>query len=238
MSPAMKRFYKAAAAAPAGPSDHGYLVELDGRPVRTPLKAPLAVPTRGLAEAIAEEWAAQEGDIRPQAMPLSGLACNAIDRVAVEQTQVAEQIAAYAAHDLVCYRVAEPPELAARQAAVWQPLLDWVAVTYGAPLATTCGLAAAPHPPEALAALRRTVFALDHWRLTGLGSAVQAAGSLVVGLALRDRRLSAEAAFAASQVDEDFQIERWGEDPEAAARRASLLQDLAAAARFLELLDA
>ncbi|MGE5145245.1 MAG: ATP12 family chaperone protein [Candidatus Eiseniibacteriota bacterium] len=225
----MKRIYKHVAVA-AG--EGGFGVTLDGRPVRTPGRAPLTVASRALAEAIAEEWRAQGDTVEPETMPLTRLASTALDLVPARRPAIVGEAAAYAGTDLVCYRAEAPVELVARQQAAWQPLLDWAAGRYGAALAVTTGVVPRPQPPEALAALRRAVEAEDDLSLVALHAATVAAGSLVIALALLEGRIDAAEAFALSQLDETFQIERWGEDSEATRRRAALRDDLAHAARF------
>ena len=214
----------------------GWGVTLDGRPLRTPARQELSVPSEGLAAAIAAEWDAQHPDIRPHTMPLTRLAATAIDRTAEKRAEIVADIANYAATDLVCYRAEHPPALAARQAAVWQPLIDWAAGRYDAGLAATAGIVPKPQSPASLKAFAAIVLSFDDFRLTALHAATAACSSLVIALALLEGRLDAAAAFAASQLDETFQIEAWGEDAEAAARRAALAADIAATARFLELL--
>jgi chaperone required for assembly of F1-ATPase len=229
----MKRVYKTAEPrAVAG----GWGVALDGRSLRTPAKRALLVPSAALAGEIAAEWDAQGPDIRPETMPLTRLAATAIDRTAEKRAEIAGEIAGYAGTDLVCYRAEHPPALAARQEAVWQPLLDWAAGRYDAGLAVTAGIVPLAQSPASLKSYAAVVAALDDFRLTALQAATAACGSLVIALALYEGRLDADAAFAASQLDETFQIEAWGEDAEAAARRETLAADIAAAARFLELL--
>lgn len=229
----MRRFYASVAvvASPAG----GFAVELDGRPLRTPGQAPLAVSSRPLADAIADEWRGQGDIIRPDAMPLTRLANTAIDRLPDLRAQVIAELVKYAGTDLLCYRADAPADLAARQAALWQPLLDWAAVRFDAALAVTGGVAPVAQPPESLAALRRAVAPMDDYQLCALEAITVACGSLVLALALAEGRLSAEEAFAAAQVDETWQNERWGVDPEAEARYRWVKADLLAAARFLAL---
>jgi chaperone required for assembly of F1-ATPase len=229
----VKRIYKSVATRAL---DGGWGVALDGRPLRTPAKRELLVPSEPLATAIAAEWDAQDPDIRPETMPLTRLAATAIDHTAEKRTGVAADVANYAGTDLVCYRAEHPPALAARQEAVWQPLLDWAAGRYDAGLAVTAGIVPTAQSPASLKAYALAVAAFDDFRLTALQAATAACGSLVIALALFEGRLDAEAAFAASQLDETFQIEAWGEDAEATKRRAVLAADIAAAARFLELL--
>jgi chaperone required for assembly of F1-ATPase len=208
----LKRFWKQAT---VSQTDGGFAVLLDGRGVKTPAKAALAVPTRGLALAIAEEWDAQEGDVNPNTMPATRLANAAIDRVRVKHTEVAESLAAYGDSDLTCYRATDPVELAARQAAAWDPVLDWAADQLGARLQTRTGLAHQPQDAAALAVLSRQVHALDAFRLAAFHDLVGLSGSLVLGFAAAYDWASPEAVWDFSQVDEMWQEEQWGADDEA-----------------------
>jgi chaperone required for assembly of F1-ATPase len=229
----MRRVYKAVS---SGPVEGGFSVALDGRTLRTPGKAAMVVPSAALAAAIAAEWDTQQDEIRPASMPLFRLAATAIDRTRTLRKQVIGEIANYAGTDLVCYRADQPPALAARQHEVWQPLIDWATARYDAALAVTSGIIPAGQSPAALRAFAAAVAALDDFRLTALHAATGACGSLVIALALLEGRLDAADAFAASQLDESFQIGAWGKDAEAVARRQALAADIAAAARFLALL--
>jgi chaperone required for assembly of F1-ATPase len=229
----MKRFYKDVAAVPAG---DGYGVTLDGRPIKSPAKAAFTVPSRALAEAVAAEWAAQGGTIVPSSMPLMQLAATAIDKAAPNRAIIIDTIAPYGGSDLLCYRAEAPAALADRQHAVWQPLLDWVMTAHDAPLVVTAGIIHKAQPQASLAALRAVVEAQDDWRMTALHQVTSLTGSLVIGLAALAGRIDAEAAFEAAELDESFQIERWGEDAEAKARRAGVRAELQATIRFLELL--
>jgi len=229
----MKRVYTAVATHPV---DGGWGVTLDRRKLRTPGKNKLTVPSEALATVIAAEWDAQQGDIRPATMPLTRLAATAIDRTASLRDRVVDEVASYAGTDLVCYRADRPPALAARQHAIWQPLIDWATTRYDAALAVTSGIIPTRQSPAALGAFAAAVAAQDDFPLTALHALTTTCGSLVIALALIEGRLDAAAAFAASQLDETFQIEAWGEDAEAAARRKALAADIEAAARFVELL--
>jgi chaperone required for assembly of F1-ATPase len=231
----MKRVYREVTTRPVSGA---WGIAFDGRPMRTPGRSELIVPSAALAAAIAAEWEAQHGDIRPATMPLTRLAATAIDRTASQRELVAAETANYAGTDLVCYRAEHPPALIARQQETWQPLIDWAMRRYDAGLAVTNGVVPRPQPPATLRAFAAAVAAQDDFRLTALHTATAACGSLVIALALMEGRLDAESAFAASQLDESFQIEAWGEDAEAAARRQALAEDIAAAARFVQLLDA
>ena len=231
----MKRFYqKAEPAKRAG----GYAVTLDGKPIKTPGKRDLLVPSEALAAAVAEEWNAQQAEVRAATMPLTRLATTTADRVATQRDAIIRQTANYAATDLVCYRAAHPPALAARQQAVWQPLIDWAVLHYDAPLVVTSGVIPKSQPAASLRALAAVVAEQDDFALTALHVATATCGSLIIALALLEGQLDAEGAFAVSQLDESFQIEAWGEDAEQAARRRALAADIDAAARYLSLLRA
>jgi chaperone required for assembly of F1-ATPase len=227
----MKRFYKDVQVSAA---DGRYAVLLDGRAIKTPKRAVLALPTKSLAEAVAEEWRAQGEEVNPLAMHLTKLANTAIDRVHGRESEVVEQILAYA-NDLLCYRAASPADLAARQEAEWGPLLGWAAERFGARLQTGEGVMHFAQPGEAMAALRRAVEAYDPFLFAAQYAAASMLGSLVLMLALAEGRLTAETAFALSQLDERYQAERWGEDEQASARAAGLLAELKAVERFLRL---
>ena len=229
-----KRFYKTAVADPSEPAGHRVL--LDGRPIKTPAKAEVTLPNLATAEAVAREWSEQGEEVDLRAMPLTALACTAIDLVGPQRPRIVDEVAAYAEHDLVCYRAEGPDELTARQQAAWQPLLDWAALTLDARLAVTHGVVSVPQPPAAVAALRRSVAARGDMELAALSCATTAAGSLIIALALAHGRIDAEAACAAALLDELYQAERWGEDPEAARRRTAIRAELDAASRFLALL--
>ena len=214
----------------------GYGVALDAEPIATPEGRPLLLPSLPLVQALAAEWQAQGQHVDPLAMPLTRLAGSAIDLVGPHRAAVVERTVAYAETDLLCYRALGPEALAERQEAGWQPLVDWVARHFEAPLRVTAGIVAIEQPARSLATLRRAIEASDDWRLTALAAATAACGSLILGLALAEGEIDAEAAWALSQLDESYQIELWGEDPEARRRREVLRADIAAAARFLALL--
>jgi chaperone required for assembly of F1-ATPase len=229
----MKRFYRDVIVAPG---EDGHRILLDGRPMRTPAKQPLAAPTAALAEAIAAEWRAQEETIRPDAMPLTRLASTAIDRMPAQRDTAIDEVVAYADTDLVCYRAAEPFELVRRQQRTWQPMLDWVSGTYGVKLAVTTSILPLAQPAPVRAGLRSAIESLSDWPLVGVHAATTALGSLVLGLCLLHGRLDADAALAASLLDELFEIERWGSDVELERRHAVLRRDVTGAARFVRAL--
>ncbi|WPY93937.1 ATP12 family protein [Limimaricola variabilis] len=228
-----KRFWKQASATQA---DGGWQVLLDGRPVRTPAKAALLLPTQALAEAVAAEWGAQEERIDPRAMPATRTANSAIDKLALQREEVAEMLASYGGSDMLCYRAETPAELAARQAAEWDPLLDWAETAYGARLRPTAGIMPVTQDAAALERLAAPVREMEPFALAAFHDLVALSGSLVLALAVVADRLDPEEAWRLSRIDEEWQIEQWGEDEEAEAmaqvKRAAFLD----AARFWKLL--
>ena len=232
---ALKRFYKVCAVESTG---DGHAVTLDGRSIKTPGKAPLIVPSKPLADVVAGEWDAQGDEIVTDSMPMTQFASTAVDRVVPRRDTVIDDIAAYGRTDLLCYRAEHPTALVERQGAVWQPLLDWAALRFDAPLLVTGGVIPVDQPENSLAAVRAAVAESDDYALSGLYSLTVASGSVVLALAVREEEIEAEAAFAASQLDETWQAEQWGSDPEAESRRERLRTDFLAAAQFLGLLRA
>ena len=231
----MKRFYKEAKIVPAADE---FAIELGGKPLGTPEKRALIVPTLRLAEAIAGEWQGQGITVKPLSLPLTRLVSMALDRVSPRRAAVIAEIAKYATTDLLCYRADGPRELVERQQQIWQPLLDWAEARLDAAFAVTQGVTPVAQAPTTLAAVERAIAAHDALRLVALHLATTACGSVVLGLALLAERISAEEGFAAAQLDETFQIERWGEDAEQTKTRAALKEDIALAARFAALLRA
>jgi chaperone required for assembly of F1-ATPase len=229
---AAKRFWKVAGVEPC---EGGFAVALDGRRVKTPAKAALVVPSRALAEAIAAEWDAQEEEIRPQTMPMTRAANAAIDKVAVQMDEVVGALAEYGTTDLLCYRADAPEALVARQAAAWDPLLDWAGEALGARLVPVTGVMHAAQDDAALANLRAEVAGLDAFELTALHDLVGLPGSLVIGLAALKHAFELDALWQASLVDELWQEEQWGPDEEAQEMRAHKGQAFADAGRFLRL---
>ena len=230
-----KRFYKAAEAVEAA---GGHRIALDGKPVRTPAGRPLAVPSVALAGALAEEWETQGETVDRETMPLTRLVCTALDLVPERRVDIVAELAAYAETDLICYRTDEPPALARRQLVAWQPLVAWAAERYGARLAVTTSITPLAQASEALEAMRRAVAANDDFALAGLSLTTRSFGSVVIALAMRERRLGATEAAHASLVDERYQIERWGEDAELTARCNRVARDAAEAERLFRLLAA
>ena len=211
----------------------GHQVLLDGRPVRTPARRALAVPSATLAAAVADEWRAQGETLQPASMALTRLISTAIDRMPALRAAAIDEVLGYAETDLLCYRAAAPADLADRQQQLWQPWLDWLARSHGVELVVTTEMLPVPQPETALARLRSSVEPLDDWRLVGLHAVTTALGSVVLGLALFEGEIDAEQAIAASLLDEQFEIERWGREREMERRHNALRYDVEAAARFL-----
>ena len=223
----LKRFYKEVG---LGEEAEGYTVLLDSRPLHTPGRQPLVL-ARQLAEALASEWAEQQEFVVPENMPLTATTFTALDLVPARRDAVVDELTAYTETELLCHRAETPHELVERQARFWDPLLEWTAFTYDAPLACTCGILPVEQPDKSRLALRHVVETFDDLCLAALASAVHTAGSLIIGLALAKGRITAEAAFDAAELDATYQMELWGEDPEATARRQRIRQELQAAAR-------
>lgn len=218
--------------------DGGFALLLDGKPVRTPGKAALSLPTRALAEAIAEEWRTQKERIDPATMKLTKLANSAIDGVAGRGQAVIDDILAYAGSDLLCYRADGPHGLIEAQRAHWDPVLAWAKSTLGAPFVLAEGVVHVAQPRASLDRLRERLDGRDPFSLAALHVMTALTGSALLALAVALGQMTAEEAWTAAHVDEDWQIARWGEDAEASARRAARHRDFAAAARMLALLKA
>ena len=213
-----KRFWKAANAVE---TTGGFTVHLDGRPVKTPAKTALIVPTRAMAAAIAAEWDAQDGAIDPHTMPVTRSANAAIDKVAIQHAEVAQMIADYGDSDLLCYRAPGPAELITRQAQMWDPVLDWAAEALDARLATASGVMHVPQDGATLKRLADRVHAMDNFALAAFHDLVSLSGSLILGFSAMMNHLPAEGVWRLSRVDEDWQIEQWGVDDEAEAMAAT-----------------
>jgi chaperone required for assembly of F1-ATPase len=226
----VRRFYKNVVVG----ADNAIL--LDGRPVKTPGRASLAPPSASLAGAIADEWNEQGETIDPRAMPLTGLANAAIDRIAPAMEAFAHGLAVFGESDLLCYRAEGPAPLVARQAEHWDPILAWAEARYGVSFAVTAGIVHTPQPDETVARLAAATGTRDAFELAGLSPLVTVSGSLIIALALAEGAISLDAAWAAATLDEQWQAEHWGEDADATKALAGRRADFAAAARFLSLL--
>jgi len=218
-------------------ADGGFAVLLDARPLRTPAKAALVVPNQELAQQIAQEWDAVEGEIDPKIMRFTRAANAAIDKVSIQHSQVADMLAAYGGTDLLCYRAKEPAELIARQMETWDPLLDWAEMELGAGLMPTQGVLPVDQDAAALKALSARVHAFDAFELTAFHDLVSLSGSLVLAFAVTHRRIDAAFAWSASRIDETFQEEQWGADDEATALARAKEEDFHGAATLYFMLN-
>lgn len=229
----MKRFWKDVSITRDG---EGHGLALDGRPVRTPGRVALAVPTVGLAEAIADEWRAVEDDIDPRAMPMTGLANAAIDRVAADSRAFAAGLARYAASDLLCYRAEDGGPLLERQRAAWDPLLAWARERYDIHVEVTGGVMPVSQPAATLARLGDAIAARTAFELAALSPVVTVTGSLIAALALAEGAQDAASVWRAARIDQQWQEELWGLDPLAETANAAHRADFDAGVRFLHLL--
>lgn len=227
-----KRFWTAALAEAC---DGGFTVKLDGRAVKTPAKRPLVVPTLTMAAAIAAEWDAQQGLVRPETMPATRAANSALDKVAVQFDEVAALLAAYGESDLLCYRATGPEALVARQAAGWDPLLHWCATALQAPLVVTAGVVPVAQPVASTERLAALVAGFTPFELAALHDLVAITGSLVLALAVTRGRITVDEAWDLSRIDETWQAEQWGVDEAAAALEAARRAALTEAGRFFGL---
>ena len=225
-----KRFYKEAAYAAV---DGGYAIHLDGRPVKTPGKALLVLPSEALGAAVAGEWSAQEKEINPAAMPLTRIANSAQDAVSVRFDEVADDVTKFAGNDALCYRADDPDSLVETQRRLWDPVVDWAGTLLGGRFVLIEGLIHAPQPEALLAAYRARIATETPLRLAALHTVTSLTGSALLALALKEGHLDADSVWTAAHVEEDFNIERWGEDAEAAQIRAYKRTEFDAAALIL-----
>jgi len=225
----VKRFYKEVSVADGA-------ILLDGKPVKTPARAALTLPTPELAEMVAAEWRAQGEKIDPRTMKLTGLCNAAIDRITPDVAAFVRPLAAYAESDLLCYRADNPAELIARQAEAWDPLLAWARARFDVHFAVTSGIVHAPQPDATIARLGEALGVYDAFHLAGLAPIITIGGSLVTALALAEDEVDPDRAFDLTHLDELWQARRWGEDRLALEARAARKRDFMAAAELLDLL--
>ena len=219
----MKRFYKTVSIAP---TDGGFAVLLDGKPVKTPSRHSLLLPTERLALAVAQEWRMQGDDVVATSMPLLRLSNTVIDGVAANRDGVITAILRFGENDLLCYRAHQPPDLAQRQREGWDPLLDWARLRFSARMIVAHGLNHVDQSPDALAALREPLQDFDAFTLVGLHVIASITGSLILALAVAEGYIPGAYAFELSRIDETYQAEKWGEDAEAQKRTAALAHEL------------
>lgn len=235
----LKRFWTKVTVAARAMADGqaGFVVLLDGRAPKTPAHAPLILPTEASAGLVAEEWAAQGEFIEPGTMPATRLAATAIDRVSQAREAVADEIAAYAGSDLLCYLAEHPSGLVSEQASQWGPWRDWATAELGLSLVATQGIVHQPQDPATIFQVRARALSLDDFALTGLAMAVPLLGSAVLGLALQQGAISGPVAFELSRLDEAYQERQWGVDAEAELRTAARRAEADLLDRWFRALD-
>jgi len=229
---ALKRFWTEVT---VGPTDGGFEVLLDGRSIKTPAKTAFVTPTRALAEAVAEEWDGQGEAMNPVAMPMTRYVNSTIDGIIPRRGEIIGMVAAYGESDLLCYRAEHPDALVARQADRWDPLLSWARERYDAPMILASGVMPVTQPGPSVERLTAAVATHDDFALASLHDLVAISGSLVLGLAVSEKRLAQNEALALSRLDDEWQIEQWGVDEEAARVAAHKADEFAAAARLMDL---
>ena len=228
-TPLRKRFYKEAGVADI---EGGFAVTLDGKPIRTPSGRQVVIPSRALADNVAAEWAAQGDTIDPVTMPLTRIANSVVEGVVDRVELVSDDLAKYFESDLLFYRAGHPEGLVAREAAHWDPVLFWAAQTLGAHFILSEGVMHVKQPDEAVKAARAALPG-DPWSVAALHMVTTLTGSALLALALDQGARDADQVWAAAHVDEDWNVEQWGVDEEAAARRAARLKDFQAAVTVL-----
>ena len=228
-----ERFFKQAQVIQNG---HLFKIALDDRIVRTPAGTDLYLPNLKLANAVALEWQAQKIKISPSTMPLMQLACTVIDHVIPNRDQIISQTLFYADADLLCYRSDAPLDLESLQEEIWQPILDWADDVLSAPLVSVKGITHVEQPANSLSVLCTHLEKSHDWELAGISKMTQVMGSLVLALAVLHNHVDWEEAFQVSILEEKYQMERWGETPEAIDIRNAKLEEVRQAAKFVELL--
>ena len=227
-----KRFWKEANVVPA---EGGFAVELDGRPVKTPAKRGLILPTSGIADAVAAEWQAQDGVIKPDTMPVTKTANAAIDKVAIQHAEVADMLAGYGDADLLCYRAETPAGLVARQEMLWDPMLDWANEVLNVRLQTRVGVIHDPQDPAELRKLSERTHALSTFELAAFHDLVSLSGSLILGFAATLQARGDQDLWNLSRLDETWQAEQWGKDDDAEAMAALKQASFMHASRMFQL---
>jgi chaperone required for assembly of F1-ATPase len=229
----MRKFYKNAEAVAI---DGGFAVELDGKRLKTPAGRPWILPNEKLARAIAAEWHAQSETVIPATMPLMQLAATAYDHVPEARKDMIVRLLPYMESELVCLRAEHPETLVRLQESLWQPPLDWFNQRYDIHIEACRGLGAVDVPAGGHERMHNVLDSLDNLELIGVQTATLGAGSLVLGLALYEKKMTAAEVFAAAELESTYQIEIWGGDKELTARRESVRTELASTAEWFELI--
>lgn len=233
-APKLKRFYEHVGVVPVG---NGYSIQLDGRPLRTPMQNSLTLNSQQLAEAVAEEWRVQDKEIVPETMPLTKLAFTAVDRVAPHKEAVVEQLAAYVNSDVVCYRATEPAELIKRQTQEWDPVFEWVGSEFGVSLRAGNGIEFVAQDHDTVNAITEVFANESEFFLAALHALTANSGSLLLSLAVAQGRFDPEEAFRMANCDALYQMEKWGADLEARSRLETLAAEFKNASNFLALVS-
>ncbi|MDG1708104.1 MAG: ATP12 family protein [Emcibacteraceae bacterium] len=228
----MKRFYKKVSVAE---QDGMYTVHLDGKPIKTPIKSPCLMPNKNMAEAVAKEWDEQEEDVDPHSMPITKLVNTAIDRVGKRRDDLIDELVEFAGSDQICYRAEHPTELVDLQDENWNPLLDYINENHDISFEITSGILFVEQSASILSKYRKIVENIESFELTAYYGMTTVAGSVTIGLALFEGKISIDDAWNAGLLDENFQISKWGSDEEAEKRREGLRAELDNAAKFLSL---
>lgn len=216
--------------------DAGWQVFLDARPLNTPAGAVLVLPKEALAEAIRQEWDAQHDHIDANTMPMFRQAVTALDRIAPHRQQIIDELIGYGNNELLCYRAEEPPELQSEQHRLWQPCLDWASDNFGFNFTISEGIMPINQPPKNAEITHRILKAMDDFHLGGAANLIIASGSMVVGLGVATGHLTPEQGFDVAFLEECWQADQWGHEPEAKDRRARIKEDMIEAHRYLSLL--
>lgn len=219
-----------------GPVENGFAVLLDGREVRTPLKSKLIVPTEAFAKEIAKEWASLEDKVDPEKLPLTKMANAAIDKVSVQYDTIIPMLAEYATTDLLCYRATRPAGLVERQEEIWGPLLKWFSAEYNVTLQVGSGVMPISQPSDVLVKCSEILRKYTFFELAAVYDLISLSGSFVIGLAAADKKLSVSEAWSASRIDEEWQIQEWGEDEEASDLALTRQQAFARSSFVLDLI--
>ncbi len=232
----MRKFYKAAE---AGTAPDGYVIRLDGKPAKTPLKKTLLLKSKLLAEEISKEWALQAAVIKPATMPLTQLANTLLDKAkGADRVEMGEQLASYGGSDLVCYFADHPESLVKLHEKHWRPLIAWMKDRHGIVLEVVSGIKYQQQPEESLERLQKLINSLSPEDFTVVQAASATTGSVIIALALSEGRFTPEEAYEAACVDEIYQLKTWGEDAEARKRLDVIKAELDAIVRFRDLVKA
>ena len=206
-----KRFWKNVHVVP---SEARYLIKLDDKILKTPAKRQMELPTEALAKKVASEWDEQVEEIDPTTMPFTKSANAALDKVSEQFEEVGSLLGEYGDTDLLYYRADSPPELQKRQKIGWDPIVKWAENTFKVKINCGTGIVYIPQNEQMFSEIRIKISNLSIFELTAFYDMVSITGSLILGLAIINGRLSAEEAYQLSRVDELWQLEQWEDSAE------------------------